>query len=107
MVTLEQGKVRKARIATLFIQLSDAVSESMYDFIVTFATMLVALYGVFAVADGIALLATVGFFVIISVYLILLIMRILRRLDNSWTIDEVGEVVARMEEVINKIERNV
>jgi ABC-type multidrug transport system fused ATPase/permease subunit len=106
MVTLEQGKVRKARIATLFIQLSDAVSESMYDFIVTFATMLVALYGVFAVADGIALLATVGFFVIISVYL-LLIMRILRRLDNSWTIDEVGEVVARMEEVINKIERNV
>ena len=106
MATLQINKVRKQRIATSLIQISDAVGESMYDFIVTFTTMLVALIAVYAAADGIALLTTVGMFVIISVYMILLIMRILRRLDNSWTLDEVGLMLAALEEQVSRIERN-
>ena len=107
MTSITVEKVRKQRIATSLIQISDAVGESMYDFVVTFATMLVALYGVFAAADGIVLLTTVGMFVIISVYMILLIMRILRRLDSSWTTDEIGNMIARIEEKLDRIERNV
>ncbi len=106
MATLQISRARKQRIATSMMQISDAVGESMYDFIVTFATMLVALIAVVAASDGIALLASVGMFVIISVYLILLVMRIIRRLDNSWTVDEVGNMLATIEETLARIERN-
>jgi hypothetical protein len=106
-MTLQSIKARKIHIAITFEKMTDAVKESMFDFIVTFAAMIVALLAVNAAADGIVLLTTVGMFLIISVYMILLIMRILRRLDESWTVDELGAAVERMEETLNRIDRNV
>ena len=106
MATLEISRARKIRISISMEQITEAVKESMFDFVVTFATMLVALIAVFAASDGIALLATVGMFVIISVYLILLIIRILHRLDNSWTVDEIGVHLAALQEQLDRIERN-
>ena len=103
---LQISRDRKIRISISMEQITEAVKESMFDFIVTFTTMLVALIAVVAASDGIALLASVGMFVIISVYMILLVMRILRRLDESWTIDELALRIIAMQEQLDRIERN-
>lgn len=97
---------RKQRLADLIMQTAGAISESMYDFVVTFFTMLVALIAVYAASGGIALLITWGMFVIISVYLILLVIRIMRRLDNSWTVDEVGDHLEQIKLTLEDIKRN-
>jgi len=103
---LQISRDRKIRISISMEQITEAVKESMFDFIVTFTTMLVALIAVVAASDGIALLASVGMFVIISVYLILLVIRILRRLDDSWTLDELAMHIVEMKEQLDRMERN-
>lgn len=97
---------RKQRMASLLMQMAGAISESMYDFVVTFFTMLVALIAVYAASNGIAFLISWGMFVIISIYLILLVIRMLRRLDNSWTVNEIGDHIEQLAQSIEEIKRN-
>jgi len=104
-LSIKQKQIGKT-IADITLKLSDAIQESMYDFIVTFTALIAALIAVFAAADGIAELASWGMFIIISVYLILLVIRILRRLDTSWTVDELGEEIAVLKAILERMERN-
>jgi type VI protein secretion system component VasK len=102
-----QNKKTIHTLIDIALKLNEAIQRSMYDFVVTFTTLIVALYAVFAAGNGNERLTIISMVVLISFYLILLTIRILRRLDESWTLDEIGDELQTIKASIAEIQRNV